>query len=118
MKLRISHSLSLPIDAVTQKFGILGRTGSGKSYASTKLAEEMLDAKAQIVVLDPVGVWWGLRVLKDGKTEGYNIPVLGGMHGDIPLEPGAGALIADLIVDKVISAVVDLSGFLITEQRR
>lgn len=40
-KLHISPSLSLPIDAVTQKFGILGRTGSGKSYAATKLAEEM-----------------------------------------------------------------------------
>jgi DNA helicase HerA-like ATPase len=117
-KLHISEKLSLPIDAVTQKFGILGRTGSGKSYAATKLAEEMLDAKAQIVVLDPVGVWWGLRVAKDGKSEAYKIPVLGGMHGDIPLEPGAGALIADLIVDKAISAVVDLSGFLISEQRR
>lgn len=117
-KLHISEKLSLPIDAVTQKFGILGRTGSGKSYAATKFAEEMLDAKAQIVVLDPVGVWWGLRVAKDGKSEAYKIPVLGGMHGDIPLEPGAGALIADLIVDKAISAVVDLSGFLLTEQRR
>jgi uncharacterized protein len=118
VKLRISDKLSLPIDAVTQKFGILGRTGSGKSYAATKLAEEMLEAKAQIVVLDPVGVWWGLRVLTDGKSEGFRIPVLGGMHGDIPLEPGAGALIADLIVDKLISAVIDLSGFLIAEQRR
>lgn len=116
-KLTISSSLSLPIDAVTQKFGILGRTGSGKSYAATKLCEEMLDAKAQIVALDPVGVWWGLRVLKSG-SEAFNIPILGGLHGDIPLEPGAGALIADLIVDKAISAVVDVSNFLMTEQRK
>ncbi len=53
-KLHISKSLSLPIDAVTQKFGILGRTGSGKSYFATKLCEEMLDAKAQIVALDVI----------------------------------------------------------------
>ena len=105
MKLRISDDLALPIDAVTQKFGFLGRTGSGKTYGANKLAEQMLEAKAQIVVLDPVGVWWGLRVgtLKiDSVTPpGYPIPILGGMHGDIPLEPGAGALIADLIVDKL-----------------
>ena len=122
MKLHISPTLSLPIDAVTQKFGILGRTGSGKSYAATKLAEEMLEAKAQIVVLDPVGVWWGLRVgtikTDSGPPAGFEIPILGGLHGDIPLEPGGGALIADLIVDKMISAVVDLSGFLLSEQRR
>jgi len=117
-KLHISSDLSLPLDAVTQKFGILGRTGSGKSYFATKLCEEMLDAKAQVVALDPVGVWWGLRVCADGKSDAYKIPVFGGLHGDIPLEPGGGALIADLIVDKTVSAVVDLSGFLLSEQRR
>jgi uncharacterized protein len=117
-KLKISDSLWLPIDAVTQKFGILGRTGSGKSYAATKVAEEMLEAKAQIVVLDPVGVWYGLRIDKNGRDEGFPIPILGGLHGDIPLEPGAGALIADLIVDREISAVIDVSGFLLNEQRR
>src|ERR1044072_6374951 len=104
MKLHISDSLSLPIDAVTQKFGLLGRTGSGKSYCATKLAEEMLDARAQIVALDPVGVWYGLRT-------GFAIPVFGGLHGDIPLESGGGALIADLIVDRGLSAVVDVSQF-------
>jgi hypothetical protein len=116
-KLWISESLSLPLDAVTQKFAFLGRTGSGKSYGSTKLCELMLDAKAQVVALDPVGVWWGLRVGADGR-EAYSIPVFGGLHGDIPLEPGAGALIADLIVDRNISAVLDVSNFLMSEQRK
>jgi hypothetical protein len=31
-------------------------TGAGKSYAAMKLAEGMLDAKAQIIAIDPVGV--------------------------------------------------------------
>jgi len=105
-KLHLSDALSLSIDAVTQKFAILGRTGSGKSYAATKLCEEMLDAKAQVVALDPVGVWYGLRV--GGH---YTIPILGGLHGDVPLEPGAGEFIANLIVDRGISAVLDVSQF-------
>jgi ATP-dependent Clp protease ATP-binding subunit ClpA len=45
--MKIAKDLDLPIDAVTQKFAFLGRTGSGKSYGATKLAELMLEAKAQ-----------------------------------------------------------------------
>lgn len=110
-KLSISTELDLPVDAVTQKLAAIGRTGSGKSYFATKLAEEMLSVGAQIVVVDVVGIWWGLRLGVDGKSPGLSIPVFGGLHGDIPLEPTAGKLIADLIVDKGISVVLDISQF-------
>lgn len=109
--LEISDSLSLPLRAVTEKLAFLGRTGSGKTYAAQKLAEEMHAAAAQFVVLDPVGVWYGLRLARDGKAPGLPIPVLGGLHGDIPLEPGAGALIANLVVDRGVSVVLDVSQF-------
>jgi hypothetical protein len=56
-----------------------------------------------------VGVWYGLRIAKDGKGRGFPIPVFGGLHGDLPLDPKAGALVADIIVDRNISAVVDIS---------
>lgn len=109
--LKIAAELSLPIEAVTQKFAFLGKTGSGKTYAATKMAELMLSAGAQVVALDPVGVWYGLRLSSDGKGKGIEIPVFGGLYGDIPLESGAGALIADVIVDRGISAVIDVSQF-------
>lgn len=110
-KLRIAKGLTLPIDLVTQKVAIMGRTGSGKTYAAMKLAELLLAAGAQVVALDPVGVWYGLRLSADGKSEGFPLPVLGGPAGDIPLEPTAGALIADLVVDEGASLVVDVSFF-------
>jgi hypothetical protein len=109
--LRLAPSLVLPLNAVTRKHAFLGTTGSGKTYAATKLAELMLAAGAQVVALDPVGVWWGLRLAADGESEGIKIPVFGGLHGDLPLEPAAGALIADVICDRGISAVIDLSQF-------
>lgn len=40
MKLNIADDLALPMEGVTEKFTWLGRTGSGKSYAAMKLAEE------------------------------------------------------------------------------
>lgn len=109
--LRLSADLTLPLEAVTQKFAFLGKNGSGKTYGASKLAELMLDAGAQIVALDPVGVWYGLRLAADGKAPGIRIPVFGGLYGDLPLELTAGALIADVIVDRAISAVIDVSQF-------
>lgn len=118
MQLKLSSNLSLPVDAVTQKFAFLGRTGSGKTYAAMKLAEEMLAATAQIIALDPVGIWYGLRLASDGKSAGISIPVLGGLHGDLPLEPGAGQLIADLVTEKALSVVLDVSLFRKKDRKR
>lgn len=110
--MKISKDLNLPKNALTQKLGWIGTSGGGKTYAAMKLAECFWDAKAQFIVLDPVGVWYGLRLAKGGKKPSdINIPVLGGLHGDIPLEATSGALIADLVVDKHISAILDVSQF-------
>ena len=107
----IGRAFALPLNAVTEKLAFLGRTGAGKTYAAGKVAEEMLAAKAQVVILDPVGNWYGLRLAKDGVSPGISIPVFGGLHGDVPLEPTAGALLADLIVDRGISVIMDVSQF-------
>jgi hypothetical protein len=109
--LKISDTLALPIEAVTEKLGFLGRTGAGKTYAAQRLAEEMHRANAQFVAIDPVGKWWSLRLASDGVNPGLSIPVFGGLHGDVPLEPTGGKLIADVIVDRGVSVVVDVSQF-------
>lgn len=116
--LHIAKGVYLPLDAITQTFGLLARKGGGKTYAASKLAEEMLRHQAQVVVLDPVGNWYGLRLASDGKGKGFDIPVFGGMHGDLPLNPDAGKLIADIIVDTVTPAVLDVSAFRKGERKK
>jgi hypothetical protein len=111
VKLKIADDLNLPMAAVTEVLGFLGRRGQGKSYAAQKLAELMHEAGSQFVALDPVGIWWGLRLAADGKGTGIPLPVFGGLHGDVPLEPSAGKLIADVVSDRGISAVLDVSHF-------
>lgn len=103
--LRISPDLELPIDAVTQKFAWLGRTGSGKTFACKRFVEQMLLAGAQVLILDSVGVWFGLRQ----GPHGFDVPVLGGLYGDIPLDPSSGALVAEAAVAHGSSLVLDLS---------
>lgn len=62
-----------------------------------------------VVIVDPVGVWWGLRSSATGTAEGLPVVIFGGDHADLPLAETAGELLADLVVDERVPAVLDLS---------
>lgn len=109
MSLKISKELSLPADFVTQTCSIMAMRRVGKTYTASVLAEELVAASLPFVVLDPTGAWWGLRASADGKSEGLPVIIIGGEHADVPLEPTAGKVIADLVVDHPGFYVVDLS---------
>jgi hypothetical protein len=109
--LKLGRNFELPLSAVTQKVNILGMSGSGKSNCSGRAVEQMLEAKAQVVLFDPKNEAWGLRLAADGKKPGFQIPVFGGPNGDVPLKPDMGARIAELIVRQDYSAIIDTSGF-------
>ncbi|HUY07876.1 MAG TPA: hypothetical protein VMW80_00275 [Candidatus Dormibacteraeota bacterium] len=110
-ELHISLTLSLPEEAVTQTFVIFGKRGIGKSNSAVVMAEEMARVLARWVALDPVGHWWGLKAKGDGSP-GLEVLVFGGPHADLPLEPTAGALMADLVLDfevRVVLCTVEFS---------
>lgn len=110
-ELHVAKGLSLPLDAVTQTFGILARKGAGKTYTAAVFAEELIGAGLPVVILDPLGAFWGLRSSADGEKAGLPVTILGGEHGDVPLEPGAGKVIADLVVEQPGAYILDLSAF-------
>lgn len=116
--IHISPDLALPDEAVTQTFGILAKRGMGKSYTAFVLVEEMLKRNHQVVLVDPVGVAWGLRSSADGEGPGLPIVILGGDHGDVPLPVSAGERIAEMVVEQRLSVVLDLSLFRKGEQTR
>ena len=109
--LHLAPGLDLPLQAVTERFAFIGQSESGKTYAAMRLAELMLEVGAQVVALDPLGQWWGLRAAADGKHAGFKVTVFGGIHGDVPITPDTGELVARIIVERGISAVVDVSDF-------
>ena len=116
--IQLSPDVAIPLDAVTQTFAVLAVKGSGKSYLSSVMAEEMLKNNQQIVVLDPTGAWWGLQSSADGKKEGFPIVIFGGDHANVPLEENAGEIIAQAIVEQGFSAIIDLSLFRVGEANR
>jgi hypothetical protein len=91
---------------------IVGRRGRGKTTTAVVLVEELHDAGARFCVADPVGVWWGLKSSKDGRSAGIPVVVMGGEHADVPLEDTAGRVIADFVADPTgPSVVLDFRGF-------
>lgn len=110
--IHLSNELSIPLEIVTRKSAMMGGNNGGKTYAATKLIEEILSSNGWVIIFDPVGVHYGLRLKSDGKTpSGLDIPIFGGLHGDIQIVPESGAMIADLLFDRRLSAILDVSQF-------
>jgi hypothetical protein len=109
MSLRIAENLELPQEAVTQTFAILAKRGVGKTYTASVFVEEIIKAGLPVVVVDPIGVWWGLRASADGEGPGLPIVIAGGDQADVPITPGSGEVVARLVVEQNLSVVIDLS---------
>src|SRR4051812_46439596 len=67
-----------------RKNAIIGLPNSGKSYRACYNAEVLMDAGIPIVAIDPVGIWYGLKIGMNGN-KGYPVVVAGGMNADLPL---------------------------------
>lgn len=113
----LTDTVTLPLEIVTATVAVLANRGGGKSSVAHLLVELMFAADLPVVVLDAKGDWWGIRSSADGAGQGLPFVIFGGDHGDIPLEPTAGELLADLIVDHRVPAVLDLSHMSKTQAR-
>jgi hypothetical protein len=99
-------------ELATEVVASLGNRGGGKSNGASVIAEGLIGAGVQVVVLDYVGIWFSICLLEDGKTASpYRIPVLGGAHGDISLAATSGAVVAEALASRRSSAILDISGF-------
>lgn len=87
----------------------VGSSGAGKTVTAKRKVERLLEAGRHVAVIDPTGAWWGLQSNAAGDGPGFDIPIFGGLHGNIPITPADGAAVANVIVTMRISAIVDLS---------
>lgn len=117
-KIRISPDLTLPVDIATQTLLVVGKRGSGKSNTCVRMAEQLFAAGVPFVTIDPVDNWWGVKASGDGKGAGLAVYVFGGKHADAPLEPGGGALMADVLIESRVSAVLSVKHFTLRERAR
>jgi len=107
----LNDHFRLPAEIVTQTVAVLAKRRAGKSYLARRLVEGLAGAGLQVVIVDPKGDWWGVRSSADGKSPGLPFTILGGERGDVPLERAGGELVAKLVVEERVSALLDLSLF-------
>lgn len=111
-RLIVGTDATLPVVMLTDSTTVFGRKRSGKSNNAVVIVEEALDLKAQVIVFDPKGDWWGLASSFDGKKPGYPVVIIGGLHATPKvgaLNPYAGATVADWILNTGHSVILDLS---------
>ena len=112
-------TLSAP-DSTTMTAAILAKKGSGKTYLGMVLAEEFLVSPGlgvPVVIVDPTGVWYGLRSMSDGSPSSFPILTLGGEYGDLSLSHTHGNQAALLVQDiRPQPVILDLSLMVPVEQ--
>src|SRR5437879_3738307 len=102
------------------------------------MAEQMMRLGVPIVVFDPMGIWWGLRVgVPSQFFKNLNVPptglpvvIVGGRHQDLPIpttlsktkhpiiDESKLRLMVNTILKAGLSVVVDTSELSITQQTR
>lgn len=112
-------TLQMPDTAATKTFAILAKRGAGKSYTGAVMAEEFYKNNIPFVVFDPIDVWWGLKLSKDGQSPGLDVVVFGvGENADIPLNKDMGVEIAQQVVKYNVSCIISTFGMSKTAQRQ
>jgi hypothetical protein len=100
----------IPDSALDDRLGWIGTAGSGKTYNAGSGVERLLESNARVVIVDPLDVWWGLRLTADGKPSRFTLPIFGGAHGDLPLNEQAGKLIGETVAGMAESCIISLGG--------
>lgn len=111
---------AIPLEALTDDIAILGKKGAGKTYTARGEAERLQDLHRRVCVVDPTGVWYGMRLAADGKTASpYQMVVFGGDHADVELPEGvSGAKLAELVAGGAFSCIIDTKRLTVRERTR
>lgn len=97
-------------EILSERLAIVGGTGSGKSYTARGLVEKVLALKhGRVGIIDPTGVWHGLRFNADGKSAGFPVVIFGGDRSDVPLVETAGRVVAQAVATSHQSWIIDTS---------
>jgi len=108
----------IPDAALAQHIAILGKTGSGKTYAAKGVVENILREGGRVCVIDPTGAWHGLRSSATGKSAGFPVVIFGGANADLPLGAAHGEAMAEIIGTSSTPAIIDTSLMRVGERTR
>jgi uncharacterized protein len=108
--------LCFPETALAQHLVMLGKTGAGKSSALRHIAENRLEHKKRVCIIDPKGDWWGLKSSADGKSPGYPVIAFGDFKEskatDVPINAHSGKHVAELVATGNRPCIIGFRGWM------
>jgi hypothetical protein len=112
--LKVSKAFGVPLaDYATtgERDAILASSGMGKSYLTGVLMEETLENAGVVCIIDPEGEHFTL-------AERYPMLIVGGDHGNVPLETDALEVYIETMLTTGLSIVFDLSEHIDADQQQ
>lgn len=100
-------NLTTALDSPT---AIVGAVGSGKTFLGKVMVEQLLHDGRRVIIIDPTGVWWGLRAGADGKPGGgFPVTIFGGDRADVEIDVSKGEVVAEALATREVQAIIDIS---------
>ena len=105
-EIRIGEGFTLPIEVFTGRCAaVLGIRGSGKTNTAAVIVEELLANGYPLAIADIDGEYWGLKERYEILSAGGSGPV------DIAVLPRHGGVLAQEVLNRGISLILDMSSF-------
>src|SRR5215813_8948488 len=94
--------------------------GAGKTYGvKGTIVEPLLGVGKRVCILDPTGVYWGLRLEPRGNgPSGFDVVIFGGPFADFIIGEEHGEAVAEVIATTSRSAIVDTSDMTVGQRTR
>jgi len=106
-----AHPLPFKLDIFDDNVAVVGMQGSGKTHDAKVLVERFIAAGERTLIVDPTDAWYGLRSFHTGRDKGFDIPIFGGEHGDVPITARSAELIARHFANGNRCAIVSTAAF-------
>lgn len=111
-------SYPIPYAALDDRLAFIGTSGSGKTYAAGTAIERLLRKGARVVIIDPLDVWWGLRLKANGEDRSWPVVIFGGSKADLLISEATGGVIGETAAQMAESCIVSLGHFKTAASRR
>lgn len=113
----------IPVEALLDHVAILATTGAGKTVVAKVVVEDAVEAGERVCVIDPMGVYYGLRTFADGKPAFpfviFGVPDPRGVRPyDVEINAESGRALAQLIATRSFPSIICTAGMSVGARTR
>ena len=97
----------IPEVAFAGDIAILGRKGMGKTHAAMTMVAHLIETGRQVVIIDPISSWWGVKHSADMKSAGLPVVLFGQQRADVEINVEMGETVAKFVLGTRHSLLIE-----------